>query len=220
MLALQAHAETTMRGDLNGDNEVNITDVNLLIEAVSIGNGEADYDLNGDGAINITDLSVLIEIAMAIAPESDFAIEGEHAIGWWVVTIDAEGNHVWEKFEKNPNSYNDDCLALDYSTYGDFYWNPELSIEENEKNRPNVPFCFVLDGVRYGPSVSMKRPAIWCNYPGHYPGPYNVEMNPLVKGNKYFSAPVGGVFYYGIFVDQETGDLFLSFSVFYVGDKF
>ncbi len=82
ILALQANAEMTLRGDLNGDNEVNITDVNLLIEAISTGNGEASYDLNGDGAINITDLSILLEIAMAIDPEPDFEIDGEHATGW------------------------------------------------------------------------------------------------------------------------------------------
>ncbi len=82
LLALQANAETLL-GDLNGDNEVNITDVNLLIEAISTGNGEANFDLNGDGSINITDLSILLEIAMAIDPEPDFEIDGEHATGWW-----------------------------------------------------------------------------------------------------------------------------------------
>ena len=218
LLALHTNAETTLRGDLNGDNEVNITDVNLLIEAISTGNGEASYDLNGDGAINITDLSILLEIAMAIDPEPDFEIDGEHATGWWIVAIDAEGNHVWKEFkDAEPNSYFYNCIALDYGTYGEFYWDPELSNEENNKNRPNVPFCFVLDGERYGPSVSMKQPAIWCNYPGYYSKPYSVEMNPLVKGNKYFSVPVGGTFHYGISIDEETGELYLIIAVLYVG---
>lgn len=217
LLALQANAETLL-GDLNGDNEVNITDVNLLTSAISAGNNDAIYDLNGDGAINITDLSVLLEIAMAINPEPDFEIEGEHATGWWIVAIDAEGNHVWKEFkEAEPNSYFHNAITFNYGPYGTSYWDPELSYEENCKNIPNVPFCFVLDGVRYGPSVSMKRPAIWCNYPGHYPKPYSVEMNPLVKGNKYFSVPVGGTYHYGISIDEETGELYLIFKVLYAG---
>lgn len=80
LLALQAGAQTIpLTGDLNIDNEVNITDINLLIHAIFTGNGEATCDLNGDGAINITDLSALLGMAMAVNPEPDFEIGGEHA---------------------------------------------------------------------------------------------------------------------------------------------
>lgn len=207
LLALQANAETTLRGDLNGDNEVNITDVNLLIEAISTGNGEANYDLNCDGSINITDLSALLEIAMAITPEPDFAIEGEHATGWWVVLIDAEGNYVWEKFEEQtPNSYFYNCIALDYGTYGEFYWDPELSAEENNKNRPNVPFCFVIDGVRYGPSIPMMPTYVISSKYYRWPAfSYGNPANPLVRSNKYYTLPVGFSYVLGIGIDEDGG---------------
>ena len=219
LLALQAGAQTTqLPGDLNGDNEVNISDINLLINAISTGNGEAAYDLNSDGAINISDLSALVEIAMAVTPEADFDIDGEHATGWWIVLIDAEGNHVWEQIKHQESHYGyDNCLSLDYGTYGEFYWDPELSPEENNKNRPNVPFCFVLDGVRYGPSISMQQPVIWCNYPGYYIGPYNMEKNLLIKNNKYFSLPVGRVIHYDISFDNETGEKYLKVAELYAG---
>ena len=119
LLALQANAETLL-GDLNGDNEVNITDVNLLIEAISTGNGEANFDLNGDGSINITDLSILLEIAMAIDPEPDFEIDGEHATGWWIVFVDVNGNHNWYKNIKS-DSFHKNGITLNYGEYGEFY---------------------------------------------------------------------------------------------------
>ena len=55
-------------GDVNGDGQVNITDVTLLISAVL----SSDYsaiieqaaDMNGDGAVNITDVTLLISNVM------------------------------------------------------------------------------------------------------------------------------------------------------------
>ena len=212
ILALQANAETTLRGDLNGDNEVNITDVNLLIEAISTGNGEASYDLNGDGAINITDLSILLEIAMAIDPEADFEIDGEHATGWWVVLVDVNGNHNWEKIIKS-DIFFENCITLNYSDYGSFYWDPDLSAEENNKNRPNVPFCLVIDGVRYGPTISNMPTAIaWLNY--HDYDRYYKARNTLVKSNKYYVIPVGYHYYMDIVQDEETGDFYLDVATF------
>ena len=214
LLALQAGAQTTpLPGDLNSDNEVNITDVNLLINAISTGHGEANYDLNSDGAINISDLSILLEIAMAINPEPDFEIDSEHATGWWIVFVDVDGNHNWYKNEKSDN-FTKNAVTLNYGQYGTFYWDPELSAEENNINRPNVPFCLVIDGVRYGPSIANKLPAIaYINYPFYYK--LYKARNYLVQSNKYFTVPVGYCYYLDIVQDEETGDFYLDMAEFY-----
>ena len=209
LLALQAGAQTApLPGDLNGDNEVNISDINLLINAIYTGNGEANYDLNGDGSINITDLSRLLEIAMAVTPEPDFEIDGEHASGCWIVFVDVNGNHNWYKNIKSDWFY-ENGVTLNYGEYGTFYWDPEKPAEENNKNRPNVPFCLVIEGVRYGATIPNMPAAIaWLNY-YDYNRRYKARNN-VVKSNKYYTVPVGYCYYLDIVQDEETGDFYLD----------
>ena len=52
-------------GDVNGDGEVNVADVNTLINAILLGvttNGR--MDVNGDGEINIADINALIDLIL------------------------------------------------------------------------------------------------------------------------------------------------------------
>ena len=49
-------------GDVNGDGEVNIADVNTLVAAIIQGRPSArDMDVNGDGEVNISDVNALID---------------------------------------------------------------------------------------------------------------------------------------------------------------
>lgn len=212
LLALQAGAQSTpLSGDLNGDNEVNITDINLLINAITIGNGEANYDINGDGNINISDLSALLDIAMAISPEPDFEIEGEHATGTWIVLVKANGEKVWYQLRYyDYGDYNVNyitTITLNYGDYGTFYWDPDKSFEENEVNRPATPFCFVFDGVRYGASIPMM-PTYVSSYERWPAFSYGVPGNPLSKSNKYYTIPVGFAYVLGLGID-ENGDYYV-----------
>ena len=57
---------TGMRGDVNGDREVNIADVNALIDIILGGNGDITAaDVNGDGEINIADINAVIDIILS-----------------------------------------------------------------------------------------------------------------------------------------------------------
>ena len=56
---LAAGAKT---GDVNGDGEVNITDVNAVIDAILGGNSSPAADVNGDGEVNISDVNIVINI--------------------------------------------------------------------------------------------------------------------------------------------------------------
>ena len=55
-----------MVGDVNGDGEVNIADVNAVIEAILTGDDTPDFDVNGDGEVNIADVNVIINLILAL----------------------------------------------------------------------------------------------------------------------------------------------------------
>ncbi len=57
-----------IKGDVNGDGEVNIADVNCVIDVI-LGAREASEfegraDVNGDGEVNIADVNVIIDIIL------------------------------------------------------------------------------------------------------------------------------------------------------------
>ena len=65
MLPATAYAQQRLYGDVNGDLEVNIADINVVIDLILDGNGfTAAADVNGDGEINIADINVIIDIIL------------------------------------------------------------------------------------------------------------------------------------------------------------
>ena len=63
-----SNGENLPTGDVNGDWEVNVADVNALISVIL--GGEADdatakrADVNGDGEVNVADVNALIDIIL------------------------------------------------------------------------------------------------------------------------------------------------------------
>ena len=51
-------------GDVNGDGEVNIADVNVIIDMILSSNALPNGDVNGDGEVNIADVNAVIEIIL------------------------------------------------------------------------------------------------------------------------------------------------------------
>ena len=51
-------------GDVNGDGEVNIADVNAVIDMILTENVEKGGDVNGDGEVNIADVNALIDMIL------------------------------------------------------------------------------------------------------------------------------------------------------------
>ena len=47
-------------GDVNGDGEINIADVNSGIDAIINDDSDLIYDVNGDGEITIADINAII----------------------------------------------------------------------------------------------------------------------------------------------------------------
>ncbi len=53
-------------GDVNGDGEVNIADVNALIDMVLSGDVLPSGDVNGDGEVNIADVNAVIDVILTL----------------------------------------------------------------------------------------------------------------------------------------------------------
>ena len=52
------------KGDVNGDGEVNIADVNAIIDCILTGNINPQGDVNGDTEVNIADVNAVIDIIL------------------------------------------------------------------------------------------------------------------------------------------------------------
>ena len=58
-------APEQLRGDVNGDGEVNIADINALIDGILSDELLDVMDVNGDGEVNIADVNALIALILS-----------------------------------------------------------------------------------------------------------------------------------------------------------
>lgn len=65
-------ANAALRGDVNGDGEVTIADVNAIINRILTGSGSAACDVNGDDEIGIADVNVVIDIILGGGQEQPY----------------------------------------------------------------------------------------------------------------------------------------------------
>ena len=123
------------------------------------------------------------------------AFADPHATGWWLVLNDAQGEEVWYDLHQGSDGSWVTTVTLNYGEYGSFYWDPELSAEENNLNRPNVPYYFVVDGVRYGASEANQTTLMGESA--------NTMSNPLYESENCYTVPVGYAYVLGIYVDYS-----------------
>ena len=60
-------AASTVIGDVDGDGEVNISDISAIIDILLRGGSDGDMsqaDVNGDGEVNIADINAVIDIIL------------------------------------------------------------------------------------------------------------------------------------------------------------
>ena len=67
-MAFTANAQSILKGDVNGDGEVNVTDVTMIVEYV-MGQHNSNFiadnaDANGDGSITITDITEVVNLIL------------------------------------------------------------------------------------------------------------------------------------------------------------
>ena len=51
-------------GDVNGDGEVSIADVNAVVDMILTGRTEPAGDVNGDGEVNIADVNFIMDVIL------------------------------------------------------------------------------------------------------------------------------------------------------------
>ena len=90
-------------GDVNGDEEVNIADVNAVIEIIFLNVPDMAADVNGDGEINIADVNSIIDIILGDG--------GEQQITPKEITLD------FSDLEEPAETIPEDELASDYGDY-------------------------------------------------------------------------------------------------------
>ena len=56
--------EPVLKGDVNGDGEITVADVNAIITIILGNTGNMDGDVNGDGEITVADINTVIGIIL------------------------------------------------------------------------------------------------------------------------------------------------------------
>ena len=100
-LAFNAAANS---GDVNGDGEVSISDVNAVIDMILSSNSDTAGDVNGDGEVNISDVNALIDIILGGGEEQEEIIPKD---------IELDFSALEEASERIP----EDEDAIDYGDY-------------------------------------------------------------------------------------------------------
>ena len=110
-----------------------------------------------------------------------------HMTGYWLVLIDAEGNLDWVELIQGVNGDYTNTVALTYEEYGPYVAN------EDDSNRPWVPFYFVVNGVVYGAENDMTPTVLG-----------NAMENPLyAESENCYSVLVGFNYTLGIAISPE-----------------
>ena len=74
------YLESSQKGDLNGDGEVNVLDLVTLVNII-LGKKEGEGDINGDGRTDALDLAELINIILGLPPEEQIEEKPEEQPG-------------------------------------------------------------------------------------------------------------------------------------------
>ena len=71
------NANAAVRGDVNGDGEVSISDVNAVIDMILTSNADISGDVDGDGEVGISDVNAVIDLILnGEQPEDDEPVVG------------------------------------------------------------------------------------------------------------------------------------------------
>ena len=100
-MSLQSWA---LKGDVNNDGEVTVSDINAVIEAILSASGNSAADVNGDGEITVSDVNVIVDIIIHGGPVIDEIVPKE---------IELDFSELTEPAEVIP----DDEDALDFGDY-------------------------------------------------------------------------------------------------------
>ena len=131
-----------------------------------------------------------------------------HMTGYWIVTIDKNGNEVWKELLPDNGDYTG-IVRFEYADYGTFPYDPNKTEEENNAMRPNVEYYVYVDGVRYGAAEDGTLTVLG-----------EALNNPLFEGeNNYVLGNASGrVYNMGVAIDNATNSMYVYAAVAYYTD--
>ena len=176
-----------------------VTDEAVIITAT--GEGEVLLYVNGELVDNpctidrgATDVVVVVtataqgedmEISEVASMEITIPAIGEtpedpHMTGYWIVLIDENDNEVWYPLNEDPDDNN---------------WYIMKTLHHQPWNL-DVPFYFMVNGVRYGSETDMQLPAMG--------DAEQTILNPVFESENFWYVPAGYTYTWGLqFVDGE-----------------
>lgn len=176
VFSLNGYAQSTLYGDVNGDGNVNITDVSDLIDYM-LNNGASlvvleNADVNADGHVNIADVSDLID--MLLNPQ-----QPPEPIEDWV-DLGLPSGTIWATRNVGANSPEDygayfawgETAPKDYYDWSTYKWYQEGYYDANDNwHFGYMKYCTVssygLDGfVDNKTELDPSDDAACAHYPG------------------------------------------------------
>ena len=144
---------------------------------------------------------LLFTLATAFVAMSAMAFEIPDN-GYWLCIWDQYGiEHDYQLFPGADGNHVT-TITLTYNPWGEFYWDPNMSDAENELKRPQVPYCFVVNGVRYGAPENLQATLMG--------EAHNTVSNPLFENENLYTVPVGFAYVLGVYesgVDEWGSDM-------------
>ena len=156
--------------------------------AVATGEGEATYTIEGgeevmyvgvwataqandEALVGISDTQyVEVPAGGGVGPEDP------HMVGKWIVIIDKYGEEHW--------------YAMTPDAEGDPNWSFMLTLHHNPWGDFDVPFYFMVDGVRMGAETDMYEPQMGTAD--------NTILNPVFEGENLFTVPSTYTYTWGL----------------------
>jgi hypothetical protein len=156
--------------------------------AVATGEGEATFTIEGgedimyvgvwataqandEALVGISDTQyVEVPAGGGVGPEDP------HMVGKWIVIVDKYGEEHW--------------YAMTPDAEGDPNWSFMLTLHHNPWGDFDVPFYFMVDGVRMGAETDMYEPQMGTAD--------NTILNPVFEGDNFFTVPSTYTYTWGL----------------------
>ena len=157
---------------------------------IARGEQDATYTFTATAQEAGKEISTITTLVVTVpAVEVGPGPEDPHMTGYWLVMLDKNNEPVWYEMFAGANGDYTTVVALEYGIYGRY--------DHDAGYRGNVPFYFMIDGVRYGAN-GEEIPAVLGT----------ALDNELFETEGYYTLPVGYNYNMGVAIGPD-GDYYV-----------